>query len=310
MTAPFTTYATPTWSIGGITLNAVDANGVRWIVGFAGDAQTNPTSGWWDLPTQRNFDTPLPRNSGQYRSTSYKAGRPITINGWVDAPNKQLREAARDQLMGLQFGTGLLTLTVADDYSTRWAACELVDLKTSAPNVTAFDFQLQLNAPDPRKYSATAVSGNTTVPSSVGGLDYTGGGSTGLDYTGANGGMGTGGLYYGTAGSTGTFTLANSGSTGTWPVFTLSGLLTNPTITNIATGQQLSYQGTIAAGQTLVITTNPLSRTVLLNGGDVRANLAVAQYANVPPQSQSTYALNAAPADTGVASGQIYPAWW
>lgn len=306
MTAPFTTFTTPTWSIGGLQFNCTDANGVAWLVGFPSGAGAGaaPTSGWFDIPTMRLFDTPLPRHSGEYRSNSFKSGRPIIINGYVEASTKALREAARDQLLGLAFQGGTLQLTVTDDYSTRWAMVELQDLKTSAANPTSFDFQLSLLALDPRKYSTTAVSSATTVPTSTGGLDYSTGG--GLDYTGGA----TGGLVYGTPGASGVFSLSNTGTADSWPVWTLTGPLTNPTIINNNTGQQIAYSGSIASGSTLVITTSPMGRSVLLNGNDVRSNLTYAQWFSVAAGGTVSITLGAGSTDTGLLTGTVYPAWW
>ena len=62
--------------------------------------------------------------------------------------------------------------------------------------------------------------------------------------------------------------IANSGNIVVYPTVTLTGVMTNPTITNSTVGQFFTLQGlTTVAGDVVVI--DMLNRTVLLNGGSV-----------------------------------------
>lgn len=58
----------------------------------------------------------------------------------------------------------------------------------------------------------------------------------------------------------------NQGNRDAWPVYVLTGPLTNPTITNLSTGEALVLTYDLAAGDQLVIDSNPRRRTIKLNG--------------------------------------------
>lgn len=58
----------------------------------------------------------------------------------------------------------------------------------------------------------------------------------------------------------------NNGTAETYPVLTLTGPLTNPTIQNITTGDFITLNITIAAGQVVVIDMNPPVPSIILNG--------------------------------------------
>lgn len=73
-----------------------------------------------------------------------------------------------------------------------------------------------------------------------------------------------------TAGVSGAATCTNVGAIGAWPVITITGPCTNPTIVNSTTGLGLYLTYSLAAGDTLVIDTNPRRRSVKLNGATNR----------------------------------------
>lgn len=58
----------------------------------------------------------------------------------------------------------------------------------------------------------------------------------------------------------------NRGSADAWPILTVEGPATNPSIRNATTGEELNLIYTLGAGETLVIDTNPRRRTVRLGG--------------------------------------------
>lgn len=64
--------------------------------------------------------------------------------------------------------------------------------------------------------------------------------------------------------------VVNSGSTVVYPTITLSGVMTNPTITNTTTGLAFKLTPfTSTTGDVVVIQMAPTKRTVLLNGGSI-----------------------------------------
>lgn len=291
------------FSVGGLTLQSNDAvttdsNGVYWGV--------KQTTGWYDHPSMRLFNSPLPRNSGLFRSTSYKGGRTIVIDGWITAPTMVARENARVALQGMPFQGGELPLSVTDVLGTLTCAVELVDCKAAPDGPFAVDWQLTLQARDPRKYG-TSTSSTTTPASTSGGLDWSTGG-------GLNWSMG-GGLNWGTSSSSGQVNLANPGTAESWPVFTLQangGSIVNPTITDSVTGNQIGFSLTMSGGDILVITTNPISRSVLLNNTDRFSSTTSAQWWSVPPGTTTDLVSLGATSYVGAPTltAAVAPAYW
>lgn len=304
MTLPVGTITDTTWSIGGLTFNAVDANGVAWVVDSAG------TTGWYDGPDVNLNQNAQPRGDGVYRADSYRAARVIVIPGWCTAPSKPAAQAARRAFVGLYARGTQQTLTVVDGSETLTALVELAGPPKAKPHAggVGFDWQLTLSAADPRKYGP-ASSAPTGLPSASGvGLDWGTGGAIGLDW-------GTGssvGLDWGTSGSNGLLVLSNPGTADAWPVFTVAGPVTNPSITDGA-GNVLAYTGpALASTDRLVITSNPLGpRSVMLNGStDARGSLTTAQWASIPAESSQTYQFQGTSAGAPTLTGTVAPAYW
>jgi hypothetical protein len=94
----------------------------------------------------------------------------------------------------------------------------------------------------------------------------------------------------GSTGVPGTITLDNAGITDAPILFIVdgpsSGSLVNPTITNVDTGQTITYGGTLLPGDQLVINTG--TGLVRLDGADVGGLLTSAQLFEIPPQSSVT----------------------
>jgi hypothetical protein len=121
-------------------------------------------------------------------------------------------------------------------------------------------------------------------------------------------GTGTG-LDWGSSISNGTLSLGNTGNADAWPVFTFVGPLTMPMVTNNATGQALAYSGTLAAGDSVVVTTSPFGRSVLLSGADRFTLMTSASWFPIPPGSTVTVAF-AASAGSGSLSASWRSASW
>jgi hypothetical protein len=67
-------------------------------------------------------------------------------------------------------------------------------------------------------------------------------------------------------GATGQALVENLGNRPAWPVLTLEGPMSNPSILNLTTGDELVLEYVLLTGETLVIDTNPRRRTIRLNG--------------------------------------------
>jgi hypothetical protein len=287
----------PTYAVSGWAANVDDDFGVRWVV---------TTQDATDGPTPKTRISERPYGAGAYRAVSFPASNPITLQGWGRAPGgRPSVMAARKQLFGLFTDGGQRLLVIDDGLVPRQALVELAAKPkfTIWPDCSGFDWQLPLLATDPRLYDTATQAGSTTLPTpGAVGLDWVTGG--GLNWVTG------GGLNWGTTTSNGTFSMANTGNADTWPTFTLTGPLTGPvTITNNATGQQLTYSNTLGAGDSLVITTDPAKRSVLLNGSDRFTLMTSASWFSIPASSAVTVAL-AASAGSGSLSASWQNASW
>lgn len=101
---------------------------------------------------------------------------------------------------------------------------------------------------DPRIYSSTETTLSTTQATSSGGLVMPAAAP----------------LVFGGTASGGQIVATNGGEFPAPWTATIAGPVTTPRIENITTGQTITFNGTVADGQTLVISS--LNRTVLLNG--------------------------------------------
>jgi hypothetical protein len=113
-------------------------------------------------------------------------------------------------------------------------------------------FQVALVADDPRIYSETIY---------------------GVELAATAGGVAAGRTYpetfptaYGGGVQAGQVNVENEGNTLTYPILRVFGTGTTPTITNNTTGQSITLNTSIAAGDYVLIDTNPIRRQILLNG--------------------------------------------
>lgn len=231
--------------------SAIDDAGVEWwLTGL---------EGWNGSPDVRLSGVDRPQDHGQFDGPTYLASRVITATGTAIAPNQTTALYARDVLSSLCWDTGrLYELRVTEvGRPVRRASVRLNTATKIGPiNEVAWDWQIQLKAPDPRRYGddetalvlspPTGASGGITLPLTV-------------PFTLSTTGLSTSG---GTAINAGTFP--------TRPVVTLAGPLVDPQIANLTSGRSLSLNITLASGDTLVLDFD--RRTVILNGSAGRSN--------------------------------------
>jgi hypothetical protein len=277
----------PVWAVDGWSASQgglVDAFGAEWLV--------HQDSGWFEPPGVRLSHQDKLRDHGVFRTRNYRTPRVVVLAGHCSCPDSATMMAANDRFNAIRSDGGLAALLVTEPGGRqRTAMVELGDQPQADPDTyRSFDFQLTLTAQDPRKYDATVQTATTGLPSSTGGLDWSTGG--GLNWSSG------GGLNWGTITSTGVLVATNAGLADTWPKFTISAganTLTNPGITITIGGQRLFYNNTLQAGDQLVIVTNPIGRSVLLNGTtDRKPFLTVAEWTSIAPGASVPIAFSAA----------------
>lgn len=255
------------WSAG--APGDVDAQGTVWAIGREG------IDGWWGAPTPRLSMSARPGEHGAFDGPGFLEPRVITLTGTCDAVDRASARRARDIIASVcgDPSLGLLTLTVTNSGNpTRQAA-----VRRSAETKTqfrggglTFDWSMILTAPDPRRYAASLSTQFTGLPSAgAGGLVFP------LVFP----------LLFGSGTSGGEMTLVNGGTIAMWPVWTIRGPVTGPSITNVTTGTALVFDPTfvVPAGQDLVIDTD--AKTVLLQGVNARNRLFTASWFRLTPGS-------------------------
>lgn len=216
--------------------------------------------GWNGSPEVRLSGVDRPQDHGQFDGPSYFGTRVVTLSGVAICPDKPTALLSQDIVASVATWdpSQLYLLQVAEvGRPTRRANVRLnAATKVGDFNGTSFSWQLQLKAPDPRRYDdiesvialspPTGASGGVTLPLTV---------PFSISTTGL---------------STSSATATNAGTVATRPTVTFAGPLVDPQLANVSAGRSLSFLITLAAGDTLVADFD--RRTVLLNGSASRSS--------------------------------------
>jgi hypothetical protein len=291
------------WTIDGLTLNGpADENGVTWIA----TSDSQPLSA--AAPT--TTFTPKYQRHGSFMLPGFveRGTSVFTIRAYAQRDDWVALERARLKMLAL-------CQDVTQLYSLVWysAIGPLVQHVVREDDILishvdaqhpAFEASVQFAAPDPRRYALETQVLTTGVPqNSVTGLDF--GTGSGLDF-GTNGG-----LTFGPAANSGTILLDNAeGTAPSSPVLTLTGPLTTPVLA-VANGS-IKYNGTLAAGQSVVITPEDPSVLAGTTSQSHLVNPANWDAFTVPPGGQLTIGLShSGPStDTGTVTAEFAPAFW
>jgi len=130
--------------------------------------------------------------------------------------------------------------------------------------------QVEFFCPDPNYYDSTQQSASLSV-SVAPGRTYN------RTYN----------LVYGFGSYTSLTNVVNSGWATTYPVITITGPITNPTLGNVTTGNYLNLSGTITNTDTLVIDTQ--NRLITLNGASARNLLSTGTWFDAPAGTSQYY---------------------
>lgn len=218
--------------------NAVDDNGVEWFV--------ETEDGWSSGPAIRGDVTDLPGGDGGTDSNPLFSARVISLTGYATGEPAAVN-AARLRFPSLTEAArgGVLTVT-EDGMSLSSIVRPSGAFRADRLGGYTFRWQMQLTAPDPRKYGP-ALEQTTTMGASTGGLAFP------MAFP----------LAFGAAAG-GSVAIGNDGTVKSWPVVRIAGPVVNPRILNPTTGDEFRIALTLAAGEYLDIDT--AARTVLLQG--------------------------------------------
>lgn len=251
-------------TVGGLTFNQVDGNGVEWVF--------NTIDGWHDGPSVSVDQADRIVSHGIFSQPGHRGGRTITVGGWIYSDERALAASAVDSLTALLADGSSDTFTFSDaDQGDRWVDVQLL----ATPDIAWDDegatdghlcyFQIQLLASDAYRYGSIS-----SAPTGFGSAPV----GAGLVF---NLFPSPGSLDFGPQGSTGSLTVSNSGNATASVKFTVTG----PTpdggfvITDALTGKTITYLGSVPSGSTLVL--DGADGSVVLDGNADRLGDTIVQ---------------------------------
>lgn len=268
-------------TLDGIQFNPPAADGSGY------ELDENGLTGWYGSPKLKTAYTQKPADVGSfYDPLAYPDARTIGVAGSMAQASSTAFLLAQRTLSAIcSDPSQLYTLSVTDDAGTLTAQVQRSDAVLDTPqSVQSCIFTLALTAPDGLKYDLNPNVVQTLLPVALSGLDWSTGG--GLDWSTG------GGLSWGTTGSDGTCTASNGGTYPSYPKYTItgptdSGTLSGISIVSSATGQVITFNGTLNVNDVLVIDSNPATRSAYVNGIDAWSYLSAAQWFTVPKGGQA-----------------------
>jgi hypothetical protein len=243
------------------------------VFGGAGSVyQITSVDGLESLPDIRNQDDNRGYNDGMFTGRDFLGGRTLTFEIMTFAgggnsahTNFNLLQSA---LVPQSSGTQTLSFQMSpSDSPYQFSARVRGRLTTVDPEYTYGFIRSQYTffCPDPRYYSDTATTASLT-PTPALGRTYD------RTYN----------LVYGGGSIATSTTITNIGNWITYPVITITGPVTNPTIGNITTGQYMAVNYNVTNTDTLVIDLD--NKLITLNGTSARNLVAGnSQWFGAPP---------------------------
>ncbi|MFD7237008.1 hypothetical protein ACFWAT_17100 [Streptomyces syringium] len=256
-------------------------------------------TGWEDSPAFDSGTVPRSDGHGAYPGRLLAQARTITLDGVaIRAEPGRMGVAVRALSAATALRDDELPLVIQLDDSPpllSWARCIRRAVPVGAGGYAVglvTGAALQFEATDPRRYEVIEQQATTTLPAPEPGLDWqVTPGPERLLYP----------VNFGAPGSTGTLLALNEGDAPAHPFVTIRGPVSEPSVTNLATGQAIEYDIDLAADDELAIDTR--DGTVTLNRTASRLYTATAR--SVPEQvftlaadSVTTLAFRAAPGST------------
>jgi hypothetical protein len=222
--------------------------------------QIDEVDGLESLPEIRNQDDNRGYNDGMFTGRDFLGGRQviITMKTFAGEGNnaQQNFRLLQDAMLPQQQGTTPLYFQLATTDGQKVLNARVRARQTLIDPDYTYGYirsQYTLFAPDPRYYSDPSVT-TSLLPAVALGRTYDR--TYDLEYGGGSAGA----------------TIVNDGTVTTYPVVTISGPITDPTIANQSTGQYITVNTTLSVSDDLVI--DLYEKTITLNGSAARNLLA------------------------------------
>ncbi|MEU7163144.1 hypothetical protein AB0A70_00590 [Streptomyces morookaense] len=255
-------------------------------------------TGWEDSPTLDSGTVLRSDAHGAYPGKLLAQPRTITVDGVVIRTDPgRMGAAVRELAAATAAGDTELPLVVRLDDSEPlmcFARClrRTVPVGTGGYRIgVVTGAAMQFEATDPRRYALAEQRVEAHLPTPEAGLDWRlDPGPETLTYP----------MGFGTPGATGALVAVNAGDAPAHPVIAFRGPVELPSLTNLATGEAIEYDITLAADDELLVDT--AAGTVTLNGTASRlytvTNRSTPEQLFTLPPGTTDYAFRAAPGST------------
>jgi len=245
------------------------------------------------LPELRVQDDNRGYNDGMFSGRDFLSGRTLTftLNIFGDSThNAQQNLAIFNQTMIPQTsGTTPLYFQLAPTDTTKVLYARVRSRRVLIDPDYTYGFirvQVTMFAPNPKYYDQTATTASILM-SAIPGRTYN------RTYN----------LVYGSATNASQVTVNNTGTWTTYPLVTINGTITNPSLNNLTTGQSLTINTTLSSTDSLVLDLE--NRNVILNGSSARNLLTgSSQWFGASP-GLTTLSLSGSTFTAGVAGASI-----
>jgi Phage tail protein len=263
-----------------IPLGAVDANGIAWLI--------NKLEGWDGPDVQGGGVIPKSGDHGAWATPQYYAARNLTLTVTAMAPTQALRDLARSLLQQAIPVSDLATFTINEPIPKQALVRRSGKVPETYTDLGAVTFTIGLVAPDPRKYSAQQLIAQANAAP-----------STGIGFVSPF----TSPFTPPAQPPSGSVIITNTGSFETRPLVTVTGPVTSPSLTNVTTGQTVSWSGLVLGPSDVLAADFSLAQG-LLNGVYRPADL-FSSWWTLPPGVPCTVLLGG----TAGAGASISVAW-
>lgn len=232
----------------------ISLNGFNLNDGISG-AWLNTEIAGLEMPTIRTSSGNFAGRDGGYVGAQYYSARDITIQGTIFSSDTATLEQARINIQAALLGSSVTMGILTNAGNSYTVYCNLLDFQMPIKQgLFNAPFKIELLAPDPTIYSNSSATIPVNVPKvTSGGYNYP--------------------VVYPVVYAAGTLptTITNAGNILVYPIITLTGIATNPMVTNNTTLQFFSLALTTGSSDQIII--NMAQRTVLLNGSSIFADI-------------------------------------
>lgn len=274
--------------------NVVDDSGAYWVV--------EQEDGWSDSPDVRLATPVRPNWDGAFNRQHYYSPRLVTLKGRALYPSLSAYRSGQRAFASL-LGSRLATLTVEDGLGPLSAEVRLAGpVRSRMRSPLLMEWQIDLLAPDPRKYGPEQVV-STGLALETGGLEFP---------LFTDGSVDVGFLDFGDSTSTGRVTLSNPGTAQARPVFTVTGDLADGfELVETYTGSRLRYEGPVTS-QGDAVTLDSATGRVRLGTADRGGMLTRNDWFGLPANGarEVLFLSNGAYSPTAQLTVSVRPTYW